>query len=146
MRLTMTVTPKNLLSRDVCSILKKYSEGDMCVLVKVTSKELCSEELLNFVRECRKENGFKKIEIEVELTRDFDEYDIELYVEAISKLNPDEFHIKQAEWLKKPRYKTLKEVQGALEHFAEFREENRHRGYQVFKYNNTRVVFDYVPV
>lgn len=145
MKLTMAVTPKNLLSQDVCGLLNKYSEGDMSVIVKVTSKELCSQDLYDFVQACR-ENGIKKIVIEMELTRDFDEYDIEVHVEAIAKLNPDEFHIKQAEWLKKPRYKTLREVQGALEHFAEFREENRNRGYQIFKYNNTRVVFYYIPV
>ncbi len=145
MKLTMAVTPKKLLSQDVCGLLNKYSEDDMSVIVKVTSKELCSEEFCDFVQACRK-NGIKKIAIEMELTREFDEYDIEVHVEAIDKLSPDEFHIKQAEWLKKPRYKTLKEVQGALEHFAEFREENRNRGYQVFKYNNTRVVFDYIPV
>ena len=145
MNLNISVISKEVISSSIFEILKSCKNGNVNLIVDVKSDEFLSDEFNKFAQCCR-ECGVKYLKIEIELTRSFDEYDIEKYVEKILMIKPDEFHIKQATEFKRPWYRILKEVQGALEHFATLRGENITEGYQVFDFGTTKIMYDYIPV
>lgn len=116
----------------------------MYLKMKVDSKQLFSKELKYFVQHCRIFEFVDKIEIEIELNNRFDEWDIEKYVEAFKKINPDVVHICIANRDERPYYKQLMEVQGALEHFATLYNIDVDEQKEVFKFNGMEIVFDAV--
>lgn len=122
--------------------LNVKEDGKMYLKLKVNSKQLFTKEFRAFVAHCRIFEIVEQIELEMELNNKFDEWDIEKYVEAFRNINPDVIHIYIAKQDERPYYKQIKEVQGALEHFANVERIDIDEQQQVFKFNGIKIVFD----
>ena len=125
-------------------LVEKFKDDIKGVMLKVGATDFLSEDFNNIVERFR-ESGINFLTIVVELTKGFDEYDIERYVERLSLIKPERFWIEQATGIERPSYKTLKEVQGALEHFAKLESVNKSEGYQIFDFEGINIRYDYIP-
>lgn len=88
-----------------------------------------------------------KLKCVVTLNDEFDESDIEKYISAIKKIDPNVLHIKLGEGNHKPKYKALREVHGALEHFCKPKRVYYDKKFEIYVVEemDMTVIFDYVP-
>lgn len=132
-------------SRDeALKFAEKFKDDIKGAVLKVGATDFLSEDLNNIVERFR-ESGINFLMIVIKLTKGFDEYDIEKYVEKLSLIKPAMFWIEQATGIERPSYKALKEVQGALEHFAKLESVNKSEGYQIFDFEGINIRYDYIP-
>lgn len=88
-----------------------------------------------------------KVLVEMELNSDFDEWDIEKYIERFKALGLEKLVITVSQSrMNQPTYKQLKEVQGALEYFAKFEGYNENERYQKFSANDVEILFYSEPI
>lgn len=127
----------------------------MKVKLNVTTSELsqCDFSNLGAFGEMKRLDSLKrkkksiKLKCVVTLDDEFDESDIEKYISAIKEIDPNVLHIKLGKKNHKPKYKALREVHDALEHFCKPKRiyhDKKIEIYVVEKMDMT-VIFDYVP-
>lgn len=89
-----------------------------------------------------------KLKCVVTLNDEFDESDIEKYISAIKKIDPNVLHIKLGKKNHKPKYKALREVHDALEHFGKPKKADYKKEIEIYVIEkmDMTVIFDYVPV
>ena len=83
-----------------------------------------------------------KVCIKMELNKEFDEWDIEKYIERFKALGIEKLVITVSQSRKnQPTYNQLKEVQGALEYFAKFEGYDENEGCQKFSADDVEILF-----
>lgn len=127
----------------------------MKIKLNVTTSELSQYDFSNLgaFGEMKRLDSLKrkkksiKLKCVVTLDDEFDESDIEKYISAIKEIDPNVLHIKLGKKNHKPKYKALREVHDALEHFCKPKKiyhDKKIEIYVVEKMDMT-VIFDYVP-
>lgn len=83
----------------------------------------------------------------MELNKDFDEWEIEKYVQRFSELCVERLRITvNKNRTEQPTYKQIMEVQGALEHFATFDAYDENEGCQKFHTDCMEIFFYSKPI
>ena len=108
-------------------------------------KTLLSDEMLLIARALFSEDI--EICLEMELNNNFDEWEIEKYIQRFKELCVEKLRITVSEnRYTQPTYKQIMEVQGALHHFATFDAYDEKEGCQRFCTKSMEILFYNKPI
>ena len=108
-------------------------------------KTLLSDEMLLIARALFSNDI--EVCLEMELTDEFDEWEIEKYIQRFSELCVEKLRITVSKKRHgQPTYKQITEVQGALQHFATFDAYDEKEGCQRFHTDSMEIFFYNEPI
>lgn len=116
---------------------------ERCYLPKINFEGLIGESFAELLR-VKNEASEKLICLDLLLDDKFDQWDIEGYIRSIQRLEPKFIRITVAEeFVNKPTLNQIREVQGALEHFAKFVNYDAEKRVQNFAVDDIQIQYVY---